>query len=710
VGKILKLLTCVVVLAVFVAGGAVALTPAVDRIAGAGHGEEEALLLSALNQRSLVYDRNGALQATLYGEQNRAPVPLAQIPALVREAIIVVEDENFYSHEGVNLRATIRALFENVSSGAIEQGGSTITMQVVKNAILGSRRTLGRKTEEAILALRLEDVLTKDQILERYLNTAYFGNGAYGVQAAAETYWGVGVEQLDWGQAALLAALIRNPNGYNPIRFPEVAAERRGLALDRLVETNRLTPEQAAMYAYEPLPTTVQRIAPPPDDYFLEVVKQELLDDPRYNIGATPEERYNAVFSGGIRVHTTWDPAMQDAAERARDDILPGDVPGIFTWRYGGEDHTGSAVVVTTDVHTGAVRALVGGPGFDTWQYDIATTGIGRQPGSSFKAFVLAAAFESGLVPDDTVSGSAPCRIPNPGGDPDPAVIDNFGESRGGGGNITSQTQRSSNCAFARLGQIVGMPRVVEVAHRLGITTPLDPYPAAAIGTEEVLPVEMAAAYGAFANDGIYNEPYYIESIDDAQGNVIYQHAPDGRRAVTRQTARLVAEVLEANVRGGTGTRARVSTQATAGKTGTAQRSHDAWFIGFTPQYATAVWMGALGSQVPMYGVGGISVTGGSYPARIFGQYMNEVLAGTERQSFAEPEPTRRGRGLRLEGERGAGAAPSSSGSTSRTTTPTDDTSTTTPETDVTGTTSVPTTAPSPPPTAPPPTLPPLPP
>ena len=187
----------------------------------------EPLFLSPLDQRSIVIDRNGGVLATLYGEQNRAPVPLAEIPEHVRDAIIVVEDEDFYSHEGVNLRATVRALFENVSSGGIEQGGSTITMQVVKNSVLTNERTLERKTREAILALRLEEELTKDQILERYLNTAYFGNGAYGVQAAAETYWGVNVGDLDWGQAALLAALIRNPNGYNPLRFPEQAAERR---------------------------------------------------------------------------------------------------------------------------------------------------------------------------------------------------------------------------------------------------------------------------------------------------------------------------------------------------------------------------------------------------------------------------------------------------------------------------------------------------
>jgi penicillin-binding protein 1A len=670
VRTVLKLVAVMAAAAAFIAGSAVALTPATSGLGDAGTSVEEPLFLNNLDQRSVVYDVEGRLIATLYGEQNRAPVPLSDIPMQVRDAIIAVEDRDFYSHDGVNLRATVRAFFENVSAGGVEQGGSTITMQVVKS-VVGSEATLGRKTREAVLARRLEEELTKDQILERYLNTAYFGNGAYGVQAAAETYWGVDVGQLDWGQAALLAALIRNPSNYEPIRHPEIAIERRRLALDVLVDLGHITSDEADIHAFQPVPSEIQRTTPPPDDYFVEKVKQLLLDDPAYGLGDTYEERYNAVFSGGLRIHTTLDTRAQLLAVAARDDILPGDEPGIFHVRSGGVDHEGTAVVVSTDVHTGAVRALVGGPGFDEWRYDIATQGIGRQPGSTFKIFVLAAALEAGLVPDDTISGSAPCRIPNPGGDPDPAVIDNFGESRGGGGNLTSQTSRSSNCAFARLGQIVGLERVVDMAGRMGISSPIDPFPSMPIGTEEVLPVEMAAAVATFGNEGIHNAPYYIDRIETAEGEIIYQHAPNGTRAVTRQTARLATEVLEANVRGGTGTRARVANQPTAGKTGTAQQSHDAWFVGFTPQLATAVWMGVPGAQIPMRSVGGITVTGGSYPARIFGQYMNAMLEGTETGAFPDAEATRRGRALRPIYESGSSGGSTSRPSRPRGTTPT---------------------------------------
>jgi penicillin-binding protein 1A len=668
-----KLVICVVATSVFVAAGAVALSPAVESFGQSGTSVEEELFLSPLDERSVVVDRNGGLLATLYGEQNRAPVALEDIPQHVRDAIIVVEDENFYSHNGVNLRATVRAFFENVSSGGIAQGGSTITMQVVKNSILGTEQTLERKTREAILAMRLEEEFTKDQILQRYLNTVYFGNGAYGVQAAAETYWGVSVGELGWAEAALLAAIIRNPNGYNPVRFPDRAVQRRSLALDRLVETGHLTEEEAGLYNFVPVPETVIQFTPPPDDYFVEHVKQLLLDDPRFNLGDTYEERYQSVFSGGIRVVTTFDPTMQQHALRARDDVLPGDLSGEFTFPCpsreqtceAGTDVQGTAAIVTTEVANGAVRALVGGPGFDDYRFNIATQSE-RQAGSSFKTFVLAAALESGIVPNDSISGNAPCRIPNPGGEPDPYVASNYGESRGGGGNLTSQTSRSSNCAFVRLGQVIGNQRVIDVARRMGITTPLEPVPSLPLGFAGVRPVEMAAAYASLANDGIYNEPYYVEQILGPDGEVIYQHAPDSRRAVSRQTARLATEVLEANVRSGTGTRARNEAQPAAGKTGTAQGARDIWFVGFTPQYATAVWMGATSNEIPLRVGSDGSPTGGEWPARIWGQYMNAILEGSARAEFLEPEDTRPGRSLRMPGETPT-RRPSSEGSTSGT-------------------------------------------
>ncbi|MBA2496992.1 MAG: transglycosylase domain-containing protein, partial [Acidimicrobiia bacterium] len=660
-----KLLVVLTATIAFSFGCAVALGPVLAPLGDAASSTEEALFLNPLNERSLMFDRFGGLMTAFYAEENRAPVPLEQIPETVTDAIIAVEDENFYQHDGVNLRATIRALFENVSAGGIEQGGSTITQQVVKNSILTNERSLERKTREAVLALRLEELLTKDQILERYLNTAYFGSGAYGVQAAAETYWGVNVEQLDWSQGAMLAALIRNPNGYNPITDAELAGERRDLALDRVVEVGHLTEAEAAPHRVQPLPTAILRTTPPPNTYFIEQVKLRLLRDPRFGIGMTPEERYEAVFYGGLRIYTTFDHGMQVAAEVARDQVLPGDVAGEFPFlgrvrlpdgAQDTRDLIGSSVVVTLDNATGAVRTHVGGPGFDSYEFDIATAPEGRQAGSAFKPFVLAAAFEAGLVPDDSISGRGICRFNNPGGVPDPYEVENFDGRGGGSGTLASQTRVSSNCAYVRLGQVVGLDNVVELAERLHITTPLEAANMSMpLGAPEMVPMEMVAAYAALANDGIYNAPYYIERVDDAAGNVLYQHTPAGERAVTTQTARMMTEVLVSNVQSGTGTRAQVEGQQAGGKTGTAQNSADAWFVGFTPQFSTAVWMGGVRDpndpafvpgQAAMIDVGGITPTGGSYPARIWGGYMNAVLAGAEPAVFPEPGPTRAGRSL----------------------------------------------------------------
>jgi penicillin-binding protein 1A len=324
---------------------------------------------------------------------------------------------------------------------------------------------------------------------------------------------------------------------------------------------------------------------------------------------------------------------------------------------------------VSVEPATGAVRAMLGGPGFEHYQFNVATKVPGRSPGSSFKTFVLLALLEHGYVPDDSVSGSSPCRFPNPGGTPDPYEAENFEGSRGGTATIVQQTLRSSNCAYLRLGQIVGLQNVVEMTERLGVSSPIEPVLSMPIGAEEVLPLDMAAAYAAIANDGIYNPPYMIERVEDRDGNVIFQHEPDGRRAMSVQTARLATRVLEQNVLSGTGTRARLPGRQAAGKTGTAQNSADAWFVGFTPQLATAVWMGQPDGQIPMRGVGGITVTGGSFPARIWGAYMTMAHEGLDVIEFHDAGSTRRGTYLRLPDEKETRPRTSSSSSRSSATT-----------------------------------------
>ncbi|MFP5254270.1 MAG: transglycosylase domain-containing protein [Acidimicrobiia bacterium] len=710
---VLRFSAITVLAGIGMAASGLALVPAARQLGGAGTSEETPIDLGPLDQRSYVYSSDGSLLATLRAEVDRQPVPLDAIPGHVVDAVLAVEDADFYAHKGVNLRSMLRALTANVDSGATVQGGSTITQQLIKNEIVGAEQTLDRKAKEAVLARRLEEQMSKDEILERYLNTVYLGNGAYGVQAGAETYFGVSVGEIDVAQAAFLAGIIANPSLYDPIRNPEGAEARRNLALRRLVSYGRLTEDEALGFEARPLPTQVNQVNPAPDTYFVEEVKQLLLDDER--LGRTREEREYAVFRGGLHIYTTLDLRAQLLATAARNDVIaelapegaaPATIP-IEPNPETGAERFATAAVVSVDPSSGAVRAMVGGSGFEENKFNVATQGL-RSGGSTFKVFVLMALLEAGYVPDDSVSGSGPCSFTGiPGLNPDPYVVENFGNSRGGGGTITQQTLRSSNCAYVRLGQIVGTDRVAEVARRMGITTPIQDVVSMPLGTQEVYPLDMAAAFASIPNDGVLHPPYYIDRVEDRSGQLIFEHQPNPRRAVTPESARLAADILEKNVQSGTGTRARVPGHHAAGKTGTAQNSGNGWFVGFTPHLATAVWMGSPADNFEVR-IQGVGITGGSYPAEIWGRYMRAWHQAVEARDYPDPPRTRSGRYLRMDATSDPRAGspsyrprrPSSSSST--TTAP----ATTAPATTAPATTAPPTT--SPPTTAPPTTSPPV--
>lgn len=634
---------------------ATALLPAARDLTQASTSEEGKIVLTPLAQRSYVYAADGSLLTTFQAEIDRQPVPLATIPADTIEAVLAVEDADFYAHNGLNLRSTIRALVRNVDSGAVLQGGSTITQQLIK-AQYGNQQSIDRKAREAVLARRLETIMSKEEILERYLNTVYLGNGAYGIQAGAETYFGVGAPDLDIGQSAFLAGMIANPSEFDPVRRPDASRARRDVALRRLVEVGRLTELERSYIDAAPLPTAITQVLPKVESYFVEEVKQQLLDDTR--LGTTREEREYQLFRGGLRIYTTLDRRAQLLAIGSRDDVLaevsPEGTP-IGTVPIAPNEETGvpryaTGAVVSVEPGTGAVRAMVGGSGFAENKYNVTTQGVGRSGGSTFKIFVLMALLEHGYSPNDSVNGRGPCTFKDiPGMFPNPYIVENFGNSGGGSGSITSQTLRSSNCAYVRLGQIVGIPNVVEQARRMGITTALDDVVSMPLGTKEVHPIEMAAAVAAIGADGIYNAPYYVDRVQDPLGNVLLAHVPNPRRAATAQTARLAADILEKNVQSGTGTRARIPGQHAAGKTGTAQDASDGWFVGFTPHMATAVWIGATEGKVPVR-IRGTGITGGSYPAEIWGRYMREWHAGLPQKDFVDADPiTRTNRYLRVD-------------------------------------------------------------
>ncbi len=696
---------------VITAGGLV-VGPQLADLKTATHGVASDVVLGPLDVRSYVYAKDGTLLATLQDEENRAPIHIEELPQHVIDAVLSVEDSDFFRHKGVDVRATVRALLSNVESGGIAQGGSTITQQLVKQSLLTSEQDFTRKTKEAFLALRLEKQMSKMQILERYLNTIYLGNHSYGIQAAAETYFGVEASQLDLAQAALLAGMIRNPIDYNPFLYPKVALERRRIALKRMVEVGKITEAQASFANEAPLPDKPVQYTPPVNDYFVEEVKRQLLDDPR--LGDTRSERTTALFKGGLEIHTTLDLGAQYLANLARNQVLApfaldGDPTAFIAGKnQAGQDAVGTVAMASVEPSTGAVRALVGGRGFSPEnQFNLATQGY-RQPGSSMKVYVLLTLLEQGYSPSDRISGLGPCRFKIPGVS-EIYEVNNFGKSHGFVGSIKSMTTNSSNCGYVRLGQVAGIDNVVEMAGKLGLktrnaageVTDLDPTIfSTPLGTQGVTPLAMAGAYAAIANDGYFNPPYFVDRVLDRTGHTLLEHTDEGHRVFSIETAQLAADILKDNVLGGTGTAARISGYDIGGKTGTAQDFSNAWFVGFSRQLATSVWMGAIEGNVPMNRVGGRSVTGGSYPARIFGAYMGAIQKDLTPIPFVAP-PTRPSSGKMLEVDKGVDLSRSKPRSTTRSTSATTTTApggdSTTVPTSVPGTKPPKTTTPSPP-------------
>jgi penicillin-binding protein 1A len=609
--------------------GLIALAPQAKAVitAGRGKGNEIKKLAEPAN-RSTVRARDGSVLAVLHDEENRSNVSIDQIPKHTMKAVLDVEDARFYVHGGVDLRSTVRALATNVSAGGVLEGGSTITQQLVKNALLTPDRQVGRKVKEAVLAWRIEQHMSKPKILEQYLNTVYFGNSAYGVQAAAETYFDKNASDLTVADSAFLAGMIRNPVGYDPIAFPDAARTRRNEAVDRMVAEHDVTPQEAAAIKTIALPSKITTPQPKPNDYFVEAVKLRLLADKR--LGETPQERYNAVFRGGLEIYTTLDPHLSDLAKQKVSTILPDD-KGRFT-----------AAVASVEPSTGAVRALVGGRDFSASEVNLALGreggGTGRQPGSSFKPFVLVAALEDGFGPDDAVDGTAPCSVKFPGNKP--YTPDNYEGESGGVMTITDATAHSVNCAYARMASEVGLDKVADVAKRMGITSPLEPLvPSMSLGSKEVSPLEMASAYATLANDGVHHKPHFVEKVLDRYGKEVFSEKDKGERAITPQNARVAIGVLRAVVQRGTGTAAGLAGRDVFGKTGTSENHENAWFVGGTPQLVSAVWMGDPKANTPMLNVGGIRVAGGTYPARIWGAFMGAALKDQPALRFPAPDP-----------------------------------------------------------------------
>ena len=581
----------------------------------------------ATAESSKIYAADGSLVTTLHAEENRENVPLGELPRHLRDAVLAIEDARFFEHKGVDVKAVLRAAVTNTAEGDVVEGGSTITQQYVKNTILGPERTIERKIEEALLAVQMERRYTKERILELYLNTIYFGNGAYGVQAAAHEYFGVDASHLTLAQSALLAGLIRAPSQSDPYDRPEAATERRNLVLRRMSTLGWVDDEVVTATRLEPLglaeaPVTERYPAP----HLVERVKRFVLDDPRF--GETPGERQALLFGGGLRIHTTVDLELQAQAEEAIAKVLS----------EPGRDPDGALLAL--EPTTGFVRAMVGGTDFfgggEQAKVDLATGGNGRPAGSSFKPLVLAAALEQGVSLDKVYAAPSQISIPLPDEVWEPQ---NYEGSAGGEATLFEATVRSYNTVYAQLIMEVGPAVAVATASRLGILSPLDAYPSAVLGTNLVRPLDMAAAYATFANRGTRVRPAYVTKITRSDGTILYQHRHEQERVLARRVADQVNGVLQAAVERGTGTRARIG-RPVAGKTGTGQEWRDAWFVGYTPELVSAVWVGfaeeGRRSMVPP--TTRIRVTGGSWPAQIWQLFTAAALAEVPITPFAEPE------------------------------------------------------------------------
>ncbi len=577
--------------------------------------------LSTLSERSYVYAADGSLLTVLHDEIDREYVPFERIPKRVWLTVLAAEDKRFFEHEGYDLEGIARATFANLRARNVEQGGSTITQQLAKMNFVGDEVTLERKFDELFYAMALEKRYVKSKLLERYLNQVYFGSGAYGIQAAAQEYFRSGVQKLRIDQTAMLAAIVRSPIFLNPRVNPDEVKARRDAILVEMGDSGLLRPNKLKQLLAQPLRVRKARNTIVREPFVVEMVKRELFSNPRF--GATREERIERLFSGGLEIHTTIEPLRQEQARAAIEARYPGS-PGP------------TAAIASVDPRNGKILAAARGREFNDDKFDLATQGR-RQPGSAFKTFVLAEALRQGFPEGMTLSASSPQEYQLPG---ELWTVSNYGGASYGDLDLRQATYQSANTFYAQLVQLVGFDNAVSLARELGVNI------GAAFGGPEfrgpslvlgglrygVTPLEMASAYGTFANNGEYVKPYLIDNVVRDK-RVILKHESRSRQVLPSAVNATLVDILEGNVQSGTGTAAAISGWPVAGKTGTTQNQWDAWFVGFTPIMSTAVWVGYPEGQIVMPGA-----TGGGFAAPLWQDYMSEVLQNREPRQWPEPD------------------------------------------------------------------------
>jgi len=582
-----------------------------------------------LAQTSTVYDADGEVVEQLYGVQNRFVVGLDDIDPTLRNAVVAIEDHRFLEHRGLDFEAIGRAAVENAKTLSIQEGGSTITQQLIKNTYIAQEDryipSFQRKFVEGSLAWQYEKEHSKEEILEQYLNTVYFGANAYGAEAAAKTYFNKRAADLTLPESALLAGIINLPGVYDPFADPETAKKRRDVVLDRMLEYGYITQKEHDGAVETGLDLSRGRVEYENDnEYFLNAVRKELAE----------EYGDDAIYEGGLKIYTTLDPELQQMADDAVDSVVD----------PASEDP--SASLVSVDPGTGAVRAMVGGSDFREVKFNLATEAH-RQSGSSFKPFVYAEAVDQGLSPE-TMYVSEHLEVPMGGGE-EPYVVDNYDFIERGPITLEKAMADSDNTVFVQLALDLGLQRVVDMAHELGIESEIDAYPSTAIGGLRigVTPLEMASAYSTFANAGTHMEPYLVQKVtreENGEEETVEEHRLVGEEALSRDEAAVVTESLRGVVERGTASYyhdldAEIGRPA-AGKTGTSNEFIDAWFIGFVPQLSTSVWVGYPNDRRSMVNINGLEeINGENYPLDIWSLYMQSAAQKFPVQQFDTPSP-----------------------------------------------------------------------
>jgi penicillin-binding protein 1A len=616
-------LAAVIALVVVVGGGAIATGAALG-----SNCDLDSLRTVALGSNSFVYASNGSVLGSIPAERNSQPVALNEMSPYVGSATIAIEDRRFYEHGGIDVAGIARALLADVRAGKVVQGGSTITQQLVRNLFdISQERTLGRKVQEACLAVKVDRSWSKDRILAGYLNAVYYGNRAYGIEAASQTYFSKHAKELTLDEAALLAGLPQAPSDFDPFKQPAKATARRNEVLRAMLETRAISRDQYERAVAKrklglkagSLYTEIK------EPYFFSYVRDLLISE----YGA------QTVRSGGLKVYTTIDPRFQRIAQRVMKETLT-------------ERNDPAAALVAINPGNGAIRAMTAvTPGKKGNQYNLATQGQ-RQAGSTFKTFALTAAVAEGMDPNSTYYVSAPFTwAPNPNFSCEEQAgwcpLETYSRSYLGSVSVTRATLSSDNTVFGQLTLDVGPQKVVAMARKLGVRqSALPAVPSVGLGAASITPLEMASAYATIDAGGVYSKPFAIRRVVFANGNEDKNAGwgkPERQRVIPDWVAAAVTGVLEQNHRYGTGSLAAAYFYSpAAGKTGTTENHADAWYCGFSPNLSTTVWMGYPRAQISMYNLHGFSaIAGGTLPALIWGKFMEATFPEGINRGFPEP-------------------------------------------------------------------------